>query len=93
MSDKRVSEMTDDEICAMAGVQQVPSKPSPRVFRWDWRAQPDMAAIAATVTEMSAGGRVFMREIETGGDNYAWVVSSTELTDQQAWLLYLGEDE
>ena len=47
-----------------------------------------MAAIAAAVTELS-GGRVFMREIDTGEDSYAWVISHAELTDQQAWLLYL----
>jgi hypothetical protein len=64
-----------------------------QVFSWDWKAQPDMAAIAAAVTGLSASGQVFMRPIETGGDNYAWVVSGAELTDEQAWRLYLGEDE
>jgi hypothetical protein len=52
-----------------------------------------MPAIASAVMELSETGPVWMREIETGGDNYAWVVSRTELTDQQAWLLYLGKDE
>ena len=66
--------------------------PDARVFRWDHRQQPDLRAIAAAVTELS-GGRVFMREIDTGSDEYAWVVSRTELTDQQAWLWYLGEDK
>lgn len=63
-----------------------------RVFNWDYRQQPDMAAIAAAVTQMSAG-RVFMREIDTGGDNYAWVISGAELTDEQAYRLYSCEDE
>ena len=67
--------------------------PSARVFSWDWREQPAMTAIATAVMELSETGPVWMREIETGSDQYAWVVSSTELTDQQAWLLYLGETE
>jgi hypothetical protein len=67
--------------------------PTAKVFSWDWKAQPDLAAIAAAVTELSASGQVFMREIDTGGDNYAWAVSDAELTDDQAWRLYSGEDE
>ena len=66
---------------------------SARVFSWDWRQQPDMAAIAAAAMELSETGPVWMREIETGSDQYAWAVSAAELTDQQAWLLYIGEDE
>jgi hypothetical protein len=52
-----------------------------------------MAAIAAVVTELSANGQVFMREVETGTDSYAVAVSDAELTDEQAYRLYLGEDE
>jgi hypothetical protein len=63
-----------------------------RVFSWDWKAQPDMTAIATAVMELSETGPVWMRQINTGGDNYAWVVSRAELTDEQAWHLYLGED-
>ena len=63
-----------------------------RVFSWDYRQQPGMASIAAAVAELS-GGRVFMREVETGTDSYAWAVSGAELTAEQAYRLYLGEDE
>lgn len=63
-----------------------------KVFSWDYRGQPDMAAIAAVVTALSSG-QVFMREVETGTDSYAWAVSDAELTDEQAYRLYLGEDE
>ena len=63
-----------------------------RVFSWDWKAQPDMFAIAAAVTELSANGQVFMREIDTGSDQYAWVVSGAEMTDEQASHLYFEED-
>lgn len=63
--------------------------PPARVFSWGWREQPDMTAIAAAVTEMSGGGQVFMREIETGSDQYAWVVfCGDELTAEQAYRLY-----
>lgn len=64
-----------------------------RLFSWDWRDQPNLDAIAAAVTELSANGRVFMREIDTGDDSYAWVISDAELTDEQAYRLYCGEDD
>ena len=64
-----------------------------RVFSWDYRGQPDMASLAAVVTELSANGQVFMREVETGTDSYAVAVSDAELTDEQALSLYLGEDD
>ena len=64
-----------------------------RVFSWDYRGQPDMASLAAVVTELSANGQVFMREVETGTDSYAWAVSDAELTDEQAYRLYLGEED
>lgn len=64
-----------------------------RVYSWDWRQQPDLPAIAASVTELSASGQVFMREIDMGGDNYAWIVSDAELTDEQAWQAYAGDCE
>jgi hypothetical protein len=65
---------------------------SARMFTWDYRAQPEMDDIAAAVAELS-GGRVFMREVNTRSDEYAWVVSDTELTDEQAERLYFAEDE
>ena len=46
-----------------------------RVFSWDYRGQPDMEAIAAAVTALSSG-QVFMREVETGTDSYAWAIST-----------------
>lgn len=63
-----------------------------RVISWDWKDQADMAAVAAAVTELSAIGQVFMREIDTGGDCYAWVLSNTELTEQQASDEYFDDE-
>jgi hypothetical protein len=34
-----------------------------------------------------------MREVDTGGDNYAWVISDAELTEEQALLAYYDGDE
>lgn len=59
-----------------------------RIFTWDWKAQPDMTAIATAVTELSKTGQVFMRPLETGTDLYAWVVSDHQVTDKEAWELY-----
>jgi hypothetical protein len=58
-----------------------------RVFSWDWREQPSMHIIAAAVNRIS-GGTVYMRELDTGGDNYAWVVADHEVSDEEAWKLY-----
>jgi hypothetical protein len=59
-----------------------------RAFAWDWKAQPDMAAIAALVTEMSRHGRVFMRVHDTGSDTYAVIITDHEASDDEARELY-----
>ena len=65
--------------------------PSAQVYSWDYKGQPDMAAIAACVEEMSAAGPVCMVEVQTGDDNYAWAISSSRMTPMQAYRLYVGE--
>jgi hypothetical protein len=50
---------------------------SARIFSWDHDQQPDMKDIAAFVAEIS-GGRVVMRELETGSQEYAWLVADHE---------------
>ena len=60
---------------------------SAQIVTWDWKAQPEMEVIAAAVREIS-DGRVFMREYDTGGDNYAWIVSDHEVSDEEAGRLY-----
>jgi hypothetical protein len=54
-----------------------------KVYTWNWDAQPDMYAIKAAVEEVS-GGAVHMREVDAGGDFYAWVISDRELNDEEA---------
>lgn len=58
-----------------------------RVFSWDRCQQPDMEAIAAFVAELS-GGKVTMREVDTGSDEYAWVIADREVSDDEAMELY-----
>jgi hypothetical protein len=59
------------------------SPPRAKAFSWDWQEQPDMARIAAFVTEVS-GGRVHLREADDGSDNYTWVVSDYPVDDAEA---------
>lgn len=53
------------------------------ILTWDWAQQPDLARLTVIVREMS-GGIVHMRLAETGTDDYALVVSDTELTQADA---------
>lgn len=48
-----------------------------------------MEAIAAFVAGLS-DGRVRMREVDTGSDEYAWIVADREVTDDEALELYLA---
>lgn len=73
--------------------QDTTTPPTARVFAWDWREQPPMQSIAGAVMDLSAGGRVFMREVDTQSDEYAWVISSDEMSDEQAERLYFDEDQ
>ncbi len=63
------------------------SSDNARCFAWDWRGQLGMAAIAAFVSEIS-GGKVTMREVDTGTDGYAWVVADHEVGDEEATELW-----
>jgi hypothetical protein len=54
-----------------------------KIITWDWKEQPDLAELAAAVAEMS-GGRVHMREVDTGSDQYEWIISDYEVDDAEA---------
>lgn len=54
-----------------------------RIFTWDWKESPDLDDIGRAVTEIS-GGTVFITNVDTGSDQFAVVVSATELTAAQA---------
>lgn len=57
----------------------------PKIFAWDWKEQPPLHRIASLVGEISAGGtRVYMREYQTGSDSYALIVSTREVSDEEA---------
>ncbi len=59
------------------------------VLTWDWREQPNLAELAEMVTRLS-GGRLHIVEPDTGGDEYAIVLSTRALTVEQATEVYHG---
>jgi hypothetical protein len=54
-----------------------------KIITWDWKEQPDLDTIARAVHEMS-GGLVHMREVDTGSDQYEWIVSDYPVDDAEA---------
>ncbi len=59
------------------------------VLTWDWREQPNLAELAEIVTRLS-GGRLHIVQPDTGGDEYAIVLSTVALTVEQATEVYHG---
>lgn len=59
------------------------------ILTWDWQQQPDLTALAEMVTRLS-GGRVHIVQPDTGGDEYAIVLSTVALTVEQATEIYHG---
>lgn len=61
---------------------------APVVVSWDCRQQPDLHELADTIRVLS-GGRVHLHDVgDTGGQDYAVVLATEELTDAQvraAW--------
>jgi hypothetical protein len=62
-----------------------------RVFTWDWKEQPPLAEVAEAIAEVS-GGTVHMRQVDTGGDEYALVVSDRQVDDAEAGQLVFGDE-
>jgi hypothetical protein len=60
---------------------------------WDWREQPDLTRLAVLVADLS-DGRVHLRQVRTGTDEYAVVVAGRPMDDDQARSLWeaLSED-
>lgn len=68
---------------------------TPIVLTWDWKEQPDVDALASAVREVS-GETCHIRAVDTGGDEYAIVVSHDQLDRdevQHAWLAHLHNNE
>ncbi len=59
------------------------------VLTWDWREQPNLTELAEMVTRLS-GGRLRIVQPDTGGDEYAIVLSTVALTVEQATEVYHG---
>jgi len=61
------------------------------MLTWDYKAQPDLAALAAAVAQAS-GGTANLREWEGHGtDNYVLVIADHEVSDDEAEALWYGE--
>ncbi len=58
-----------------------------RVLSWDWRAQPDLDQLAAAIHELS-GGRLHLRQVNTGSDEYAIALADDPITDADANRIY-----
>jgi hypothetical protein len=57
------------------------------IIGWDWKDQPDISELHRAVCDIS-GGKVHIREVESGTDDYTIVVSDAELDDEQAQAAY-----
>lgn len=57
------------------------------VLSWDWRGQPDLDRLARALFTVS-GGTVHLRQVETGSDQYAIVLSDKPLTEAEAYASY-----
>ncbi len=49
-----------------------------RVVSWDWREQPDLDRLATALREVS-GGTVHLHQVDTGGQEYAIILSDRPL--------------
>jgi hypothetical protein len=63
---------------------RIQAPPAGEVVTWDWSEQPDLDKIGEIVTRLSATGQVHFIHPGTGSDQYALVISNTELTEAEA---------
>jgi len=53
-----------------------------RVITWDWKGQPDTEQLSMYLTELAG---VYVKDVtNTGGDEYAWVLSTDPMTSEEA---------
>jgi hypothetical protein len=57
------------------------------VLSWDWHEQPDLIRLAAIIRYLS-NDRVRLRQVKTGTDDYAIVLSDVRLTEAEAFEVY-----
>ncbi len=53
----------------------------PEVLTWDWKEQLDMADLASALRRL--GSRIRVYEVDTGSDQFAFVLSNDDLTEEQ----------
>lgn len=61
-----------------------------RVYTWDWKDQPDFETIGNLCKELGGG---FIKEVYTGGDYYAIIISSGEISEEEACEIYNQYEE
>lgn len=59
-----------------------------RILSWDWKEQFNIDDLIQVVNELS-GGKLHVKNIEdTGGDEYAIIVSTEPLSDEKAQEIF-----
>jgi hypothetical protein len=65
---------------------------APRTFTRGWKEQPPLAEIAQAMTDLfDRGLAAHSRDLRTGTDQYAWIVSGHAVSDEEAEELLFGE--
>lgn len=68
-----------------------PKPACPAVLGWDWKTPPSAAAVRQAL-EQASGGLLRVYEVDTGGDDYAVVLSAEPLNEAQVTAVYeMGE--
>jgi hypothetical protein len=59
----------------------------PQLVTWDWKEQPDVERVARALAEVS-GGAIYVYDVDTQSDQFAWVIASGELTPDEVAQAY-----
>lgn len=61
-----------------------------RVYTWDHNQQPPLDGIADLIDQLT-DGKITMRELDTGSDQYAWLITDKALRPRELAALALAE--
>lgn len=93
---RRLAEQVGGQLDLFAAIrgELAPSTPLTvtRVLTWDYRQQPDIDALTEGIRDLS-GGRLYLHQVDTGGDEYAVVLSTADLTDAGARVVWERDAE
>jgi hypothetical protein len=71
---------------AVAAATEI-AKARHEVLSWDWREQPDRTELARILTDLT-DGRIKLYDVETESDQYAIVVTTGDLADEEVGRIY-----